>query len=392
MSNSFTTTSTQGFFSRIMNSFVGILLGPVIIVLAIWLLGWNEGRAVEAIKGLGEAASVVVEAPADAVSPANEGKLVHVVGKAEAAGPIQDSNLGIKFDNQVAVNRTVELYQWKEKKEEKTQDNTGGSQTTTTTYTYTKEWSEGYIDSSAFAHPEGHENPKPDFDSQSFVADDAKLGGFTLDGDTLGLIGTANALQTDTVPDGWVKNGSNLYKGENPAVPAVGDMRVHYTSLPSGTTVSVLAAQSHDGFAAYKTSVGYEVHLARSGNATAAEMIAAKQSEEATMTWIWRAVGTFGIFMGFAMFFGPIATLASVLPFLGTLVRGATTFFAFVLTIPVALITIAISWLVFRPLYGGGLLVLAAGALYGMWRWHHARSAPRVAAAAAAAAASPPAH
>ncbi|MEI9990138.1 MAG: TMEM43 family protein [Rhizomicrobium sp.] len=295
------------------------------------------------------------------------------------------SDLSLSFDSQVAVDRTVEMYAWNEKKEEKTQDNTGGSQTTTTTYTYNKEWTESPADSSSFAHPEGHENPQLPFASHKYSASDAHLGGFTLDETTVGMIDAPTAL-TPTAPDGWAASGGNLYKGANPATPAVGDVRVHYTSIPSGTTVSVLAAQSHSGFAPYTTSNGYTIHLARAGNAQATEMIKAQQQAEAFLTWILRAVGFVVMFIGFAMFFGPIATLAAVLPFLGTIVRGATSFFAFVLTIPVALVTIAFAWLAFRPLIGGGILVLAAVLGYLLWRWHHSRSAPHVAAVAAAAA------
>jgi hypothetical protein len=91
------------------------------------------------------------------------------------------------------------------------------------------------------------------------------------------------------------------------------------------------------------------------------------------------------------MLFGPIAILASIIPFIGALVRGATAAFAFVLTIPVALVTIALSWLFFRPLYGGGLLILAAGIGYALWRWHHGRTAAHVAATTAPAPAAPPA-
>src|SRR5258707_897121 len=98
MPNKFTPSSTQSFFSRIISSFVGILLGPVLVVGAIVLLSWNEGRAVQGIRGLGEAAGAVIESPADTVNPGNEGKLVHVVGKAEAAGPIEDSDLTLSFD------------------------------------------------------------------------------------------------------------------------------------------------------------------------------------------------------------------------------------------------------------------------------------------------------
>lgn len=391
MPNSFTETSTQGFFSRIMNSFLGILIGPLLIVGAIVLLSWNEGRAVQAIRGLGEASGVVVEAPLDSAAPGNNGKLVHVVGKAEAAGPIEDSDLGLNFADQVAVNRTVEMYQWKEKKEEKTQDNTGGSQTTTTTYTYSQEWSEEAIDSSGFKHPEGHENPQMPFASHKYAAGDAHVGGYTLDEGTLGMIDASAPLKPDA-PEGWTLSGGNLVKAQNEGSATVGDLRVHYTGLPSGTDVSILAAQSASGFAPYTTSNGYQIHLARAGNATAAQMIQDQQSAESMLTWILRGLGTFLIFIGFTMFFGPIAILASILPFLGALVRGATAFFAFVLSIPVALITIAISWLAFRPLIGGGLLIVAAGLGYLLWRWHHTRSAPHVAAQAAAAGGAPPAH
>ncbi len=340
----------------------------------------------QAIRGLAEASGVVVEASADAVAPANEGKLVHVVGKAEAAAPIEDSDLSLSFDNQVAVDRTVEMYAWTEKKEEKTQDNTGGSQTTTTTYTYSKAWTDSPADSSSFAHPEGHENPQLPFALAQIFGERRASGRLHAGRDHGRHDRRADALEARRAPRAGAQSAGNLYKGENPATPAVGDVRVHYTGMPSGTIVSVLAAQSHDGFAPYTTSNGYTIHLARAGNEQASAMIKEQQQAEAFLTWILRAVGFVVMFAGFAMFFGPIATLASVLPFLGTIVRGATSFFAFVLTIPVALVTIALAWLAFRPLIGGGILVLAAVLGYLLWRWHHGRSAPHVAAVAAAAA------
>src|ERR1700692_3840838 len=140
MPNTYTTTTTQGFGSRIMNSFAGLLIGPILVIAAIGLLWWNEGRAVEAIVGLNEASSQVAEVQANNVSRANEGKLIHVVAPASASSPIQDSDVGLTFNGQVAVARTAEMYQWHEKSESHSTDNTGGSQTTTTTYTYEREW------------------------------------------------------------------------------------------------------------------------------------------------------------------------------------------------------------------------------------------------------------
>src|SRR4051812_24046637 len=106
MANVFTTTTRTGFFGRIGNSFLGVLLGPIVVIGAIWLLSWNEGRAVQAIEGLKFAQASLVESPLNPL-PANEGKLVHVVGKAEASEAIDDSDVGTSFSGQVGVARTA---------------------------------------------------------------------------------------------------------------------------------------------------------------------------------------------------------------------------------------------------------------------------------------------
>ena len=77
MPDSFTVTSSQGFLSRLTNFLAGLVIGPLLIIGAIVLLWWNEGRAVQAIVGLKDAASQVVEAQASGPSPANENKLIH---------------------------------------------------------------------------------------------------------------------------------------------------------------------------------------------------------------------------------------------------------------------------------------------------------------------------
>ena len=174
MTDHFTETSSQGFGSRLGGSFLGLLIGPLLVIAAIVLLWWNEGRAVQAIVGLKDAASQVVEAEASGPSPANQGKLIHVTGEATAQSPIQDADVGLAFAGQVAVARTVEMYQWKETKKEESQDNLGGGTTTKTTYDYTREWSDDAIDSSEFKHQENHQNPEMPFRNKRFAASDAQ--------------------------------------------------------------------------------------------------------------------------------------------------------------------------------------------------------------------------
>ena len=43
----FTETSSQGFGSRLGSSLTGLLIGPLLVIGAIVLLCWNEGRAVQ---------------------------------------------------------------------------------------------------------------------------------------------------------------------------------------------------------------------------------------------------------------------------------------------------------------------------------------------------------
>jgi hypothetical protein len=380
MANQFTTVTNQGFISRLMGSIVGFFIGPILVIGAIVLLSWNEGRAVHALNGLSDASHVLVEADAAAPSPANEGKLVHVVGLAAASAEIDDPDIGAKFAGQVAVVRKAEIYEWKETSHSTTHDKLGGGAETVTTYTYDKVWADHAIDSAQFKQPEGHTNPAMPIGGASWAASDAKLGGYTLDADTLKLLTLTAPLSPDA-PDGWTGAEGALYKGQ-PDAPAVGDERLRYTGLASGSTVSVLAAQIHGGFGPYVTRNGYQVEMARLGNQPAAAMLADQKKTEGVITWVLRGVGFAAMFLGFAMFFGPLSTFVAVVPLLGSIARGAAGLAAFVISIPLTLAVVAISWIVFRPLLGIGLLVAAAALLYGLQRLHASRHpAPAIQAA-----------
>ncbi len=372
MADHFTETTHQGFGSRLANSFAGLVIGPLLVIGAIVLLWWNEGRAVQAIVGLKDAAGQVVEAEAAGPSPANANKLVHVAGPATAQAPITDSDVGITFTGQVALARTAEMYQWKETKKEETKEELGGGTTTTTTYDYSHEWSDDPINSSEFRYPDGHQNPAMPFRSKRFAAADAKLGGWRLDAGTLDRIALSEAL-APSAPAGWTMSGDNYYRGD-PASPKVGDMRVRYVGLPSGTTISILALQSGDGFAVFTAKNGYQLELAELGDHSAAELIEHKRKSEAILTWILRGVGTLVMFVGFAVFLAPLSTLASAIPLLGGMVRGAVGLVALALAIPLSLLVIAFAWLAYRPLIGGALILLAAAVAYGLWRWRTSRA------------------
>ena len=263
MADHFTETSRQGFGSRLAISLAGLVIGPLLVIGAIVLLWWNEGRAVQAIVGLKDAASQVIEADASGPSPANANKLTDVVGAATAQAPIQDSDVGITFTDQVGVARTAVMYQWKETKKEETNENMGAARIPPRPMITRAHGRTIRSIPSEFRYPDGHQNPEMPFRSKRFAASDAKLGGWKLDAGTLDRVSYSQML-TPTAPTGWTRSGDNCYRGDAGA-PKVGDMRVRYVGLPTGTTISVLAMQSGDGFAVFTTKNGYEVELAAVG-------------------------------------------------------------------------------------------------------------------------------
>jgi uncharacterized membrane protein YqjE len=151
-------------------------------------------------------------------------------------------------------------------------------------------------------------------------------------------------------------------------------LRVRYAGLPSGTTISVLAKRSGNGFASFTAKNGYQLELAAVGNLSAAELIEVKRKSEAVLTWILRAVGTIVMILGFALFLAPLSTMASVIPLLGGVVRGAVGLIALAIALPLSILVIAFAWLAYRPILGIGLIVLALAVGYGLWRWRKSRA------------------
>jgi len=95
------------------NKFFGIV-GVFLFLPSFLLLFWNEGRAVKTFQGLKEGAAAVVSVPPEAVSPVNEGKLIHTSGPLTTGGPVLDEVFQIQAPDTLRLERLVEMYQWKE--------------------------------------------------------------------------------------------------------------------------------------------------------------------------------------------------------------------------------------------------------------------------------------
>lgn len=389
--DSVTEITERSWLQRIGQSVAGVLFGFALIAAACVFLFWNEGRAVTTARSLAEGAGLVHSVAADRVDPANEGKLIHIAGVLTAAGPALDNEFGMK-SNGVRLMRRVEMFQWTEEQESETQKKLGGGETTKTTYKYSRSWADHPIDSAKFKERSGHTNPQMTYRNRFVVAPQPKLGAFVVPSDLLRNFGAEDRLAVADEQLQAIGKRLNkpvqavdgvLYVSQDPTQPAVGDLRITFTDVRL-QPASIVAAQAGSGLVPYRTQAGGTVELIAAGQVTAASMFKEAQDENRLITWLLRAGGVLAMFIGFNLIMGPIGTIADVVPFLGDVVRMGTGLMAFLCTVSVAPIVIAIAWFYYRPLVAVVVLVVGAAVAYGVIHWSRGRAAVQRKAAPAA--------
>jgi hypothetical protein len=370
VSDSISVVTERGLGSRLGRSIKGVLIGIVLFGLSFPVLFWNEGRAVKRHRDLQEGAGAVVTVQASEVDPANESKLVHMLGIAETDAVLEDSTFGVSA-NAIHLRRNSEMFQWVEDEDTRTEKQLGGSEKEITTYTYEKEWSEYAHDSSGFHEPSGHQNPPFLYPSEAWTADDVSLGAFQLHPVMIDDVGGFERV-TPPTPDegtGWERAGDMLSWSAAPdsPEPQVGDLRIHFEAAPPAD-VAVVGVQRGNGFVPWTGSEGSSVIKLSMGPQTAEQMFAALESENRKITWILRGIGFAMMAFGLMLLVGPVAVLGDIVPFVGDLLRFGAALFAGTVAFALSLITIAVGWVAYRPLVGVPLLVLAiAGLLALIW-------------------------
>ena len=379
-----TEVTSTSWFQRLGQAFAGVLIGLLLIPVSVVLLFWNEGRAIKTARGLDEGAGIVRTVAADRVDPSNDGRLVYVTGMLSAGGPVVDTDFGIKA-SAVRLARHVEMYLWKEETQTDSRTKLGGGEERTTTYKYVRAWSDKPVDSTRFKDPRGHTNPFMTYQGRESISPGTRLGSFAVPDAMLRGFGEprplpatdaqANALQIRVNKPVMVLDGI-LYVGRDPAQPAVGDMKISFFEVPP-QPASVVARQAGAGFVPFTTHEGTTVDLIAAGTVPATEMFKAAQHENATVTWIVRAIGAAVMFMGFGLILRPLGVLGDVIPILGDVVRAGAGVAGLLCTAAVAPIVIAIGWLWYRPLIGIAIILAGAAATFGLVRLVRPRSRHR---------------
>jgi hypothetical protein len=363
MPNQLTTVTTQGYGNRIMSAIVGVPIGLLLIVIAIGLLYWNEGRVDPS-----KIAQKSVPVNSQQVESGANGKFISVTGPVVASQLLGDGTY-LQPGQYAAVQRVVEEYAWVEDQSSQSQNNTGGSQTTTTTYTYKEEWTDSVADSSTFHDPTGHQNPAKPLDDTTVKAATAKVGAYTIDPQTISLpslqpvsLSSSNTILTGqttssppAVPATSVPAPSNTTTTTTPApallsnltlanstylfagsgslsAPQLGDIRISYLALPAGTNVTVFGLLTGSSLAKYTDPQGYSMYNLQFGDRNTA--IATLHNQYETLTWILRVVGIVMIWIGLMMLLAPLNIILDFLPIAGEISGGIT----LIVTLPLALL------------------------------------------------------
>ncbi|MCG5514482.1 TMEM43 family protein [Ectothiorhodospira shaposhnikovii] len=372
--NSNVVITRRNVFQRLGDSIKGILVGLLLIAISFPVLFLNEGRAVKTAKSLQEGAAAVVSVSADIVDPAHEGALVHVIATVEVDEALTDDIFGIMAHSATGLKRTVEMFQWREDSTTQTRTSVGGTEERVTTYSYRQEWSSNLIRSSSFNDP-SHRNPtEMPYPEMTLHPSTAGFGAFQLTSAHLTRFTSFQPIHLtdehlDALPAsagaGFRIHNGALFRGADPASPAVGDVRITFSQAPAGAA-TVVGRQTGDSFTAYPTQAGRPLLFVRSGVAAADEVFSDAMAANTFLTWILRFVGGLLMFLGLTMVLKPLSVLASVLPMAGRIVATGTGIVAFIISASVSLVVIAIAWIVYRPLFGIGLLVLAGGIALGL--------------------------
>jgi len=255
-------------------SIAGMTTGVLLVCVSFPFLFWNEGRSVVRSQILGKAQEQLVQLDKAVINPENEKKLVATYGKIISNDSKQtDTEFGVSSKaGDLKLRRTVEMYQWKEKKKE-SKDNVGGGKTSN--YTYEKHWSSHEVDSSDFKKHAEHRNPSFQFKTDVFTSR-AKLGEFNLHVQLLGAVSEYKSLnirkkditemppaletlqRRDSQKKGYGSTsdtagvrklhwmgGNELFVGANPKKAQIGDYKLHYAAVQTGQ-YSVLGQQSGD--------------------------------------------------------------------------------------------------------------------------------------------------
>jgi hypothetical protein len=334
------------------------IFGLILVLAGSIALFWNEWRSARESATLIAGERAVVSASFDRVPPEGTAGLVHLAGPARPSGPTADPLFPVTTDA-LRLDRVVEMYQWREFSQ-----GTGDNRTDN----YEAVWAEGRIPSERFRDRMRHTNPPaPTIASASFYPEEVALGAYAVAPELLDHLPASDGVVA--TPGRELFIDGRAFRGEgaafltgSPTNPGIGDVRVRFTAVPAAE-ISVLAGLDGSVLRPWTAPNGGVIAMAAPGLSTQRQMFATAYRANALTTWLVRAAGTLGIFVGLSILLGHIARRVPPLADLRARLKGPI---AFTLALAWALAVIALAWVIFRPLLSLGLALVSAALVLGL--------------------------
>ena len=313
-------------------AFAGVLLGIAMLLGAVGVLWANEGRA--DLSKIAQDAIVVAAGPAPTEA---QGQMVGITGRLEVVEAAFDADFGVRGDY-LALNRKVEMYAWDEDEDDDS-------------YSYNTEWTTSPASSSGFEYPAGHENPAMPYQAATLYAHTGQVNGHTFDPARAHLTGAESIVLGEEVrlPQWGHVEGMYLYIGYYgfvaPSRPAVGDVRISYTAVPAGGTVTLYGLLQGDRVDPF---IQDKAQLYGIWGGSHAEALATMHREYVMIGWAMRVGGFLLMWFGLNLLVSPLTNLLGYVPLLGRLGRGAIWIVTFVIALVVSLVIMLVSFVAHR--------------------------------------------
>lgn len=348
-------TSRRSYGSRIMNSFVGVLLGIALIIGMSILLFWNEGRY-----NLADLAKNAQELTATNASSL-EGQLVWHKCTLQG-GTMTFLNDDVIIDNNyIYLERNVEVYAWIESSETKTHDNIGGSQDVETVYSYKLGWTDNPVDPVNFQDPEMHTKQAPivNIASMQYRNPNITIDKYSIDADTLEIssiqeliLKSGETVEAGALSEEALISGNYIYYkaplSTGPNNPSFNDIRVKYQYIPASLDGLIIGKIKGNSLVKF---INEDAEIYRFFDAnTLEEAVSQLNQEYKTTTWMLRIIGSIAMCVGFALLTGPFSTLLMVLPMLGNASKFLLGIVSFLIGAVYSVIVIVISAVFHNPI------------------------------------------
>ncbi|CAJ1942048.1 unnamed protein product [Cylindrotheca closterium] len=371
------------YFDRMKNALTAVCIGLLLLFGSWGVLFWNEGRSVRRGTDLDEGRSIVyrlgMTSIDDTINTRRDNELVYISGIVDGGNnAIYDEVFGLNVSNAtkaIKYERSVQMYQWEERSQTKTEKTSDGGTRTVTTYTYYKKWSSRLIRSSRFKEYVTPSNPTsflvPKYEETS---NDISLGPFRVSTEISEQVDwdvTWKDAPIDTsasnFPD-FPGKTATFSQGElrlqrNRGLNSIGDNKVKF-SVVLPDYISVVAKQGSNGvLEPYITKGDRELLLFARGIKTSDELFDKAEQDNVLLTWGLRFSGFLTMVIGISLILNPIAIAFDVLPFCGDALEDVTGNYiipciALLVSIPMSLMIISIAWIFYQPLFAIGAVVM----------------------------------